>query len=280
MIIAVISKKGGVGKTTSAVSVAAALARRGHRVLLLDLDPQASASLWLGVPRSDLAPSIADVLLGETRIDTAIRRTRLDNLDLLTSSTDLTAADRELSRLGQGERTLARHLQRVRDDYRYILIDCPPGLGFLPSSALLAADAFVVPTPPQFLALEGLTNLLSAIERLGYRYQRRPACLGILLTMIDYRTRAGRHNVERLREELKTKVLAIEVRINVRIAEAPEQGQTIFEYAPESTAARSYELVADELELRSAQVVRSENAPRLGLGTPDGARLHLAASSR
>lgn len=258
MIIAVISKKGGVGKTTSTVSIAAALARRGRRVLLVDLDPQASASLWLGVSRAELAPSIADVLLGQTRIDNATRTTRLENLSLITSSTDLTAADHELSRLGQGLRAIATHLERVRDDYQYILIDCPPGLGFLASSALLAADAFLVPTPPQFLALEGLHNLLAAIVRLGYRHQRRTFCLGILLTMIDYRTRAGKQNVERLRAELRNKVFAMEVRTNVRISEAPEFGQTIFEYDPVSTAARSYELVADEVELRASQIGRQE----------------------
>jgi chromosome partitioning protein len=260
MIIAVLSKKGGVGKTTSTVSIAGALARRGRKILLVDLDPQASASLWLGVARAELAPSIADVLLGQTRIDNAIRHTRLENLDLITSSTDLTAAEHELSRLGQGERAIARHLNALRDDYQYVLLDCPPGLGFLPSSALLAADAFLVPTPPQFLALEGLNNLLAAIVRLGYRHQRRTFCLGILLTMIDYRTRASRQNVERVRADLRNKVFAMEVRTNVRIAEAPEFGQTIFEYDPTSTAARSYELVADEVELRASQIERQAPA--------------------
>lgn len=252
MIIALVSKKGGVGKTTTAVNLSAALTKRGLRILLVDLDSQGSTSLSLGFTRDQFAPSAADVLLGNMRMADAIRRSPIDRLDLVTSSADLSSADQRLANFAGRERVLQSKLKPVQDDYDFVLVDCPPSLSLLPTAALVASDGFIVPITPHFLALEGLSNLVGAAERVCHHNGTRTRLLGILLTMVDYRTRVTRDNIKRIREEYRRQVFAIEIRINVRLAEAPNYGQSIFDYAPDSTGAQSYDLLTEELLLRLA----------------------------
>jgi chromosome partitioning protein len=261
MITAVVSKKGGVGKTTTAVSLAAALAGAGYRVLLVDLDGQASASLSLGVPRSALAPSVADVLLWGTPLREAIRGTGVPHLDLVTASVDLVSADLELGVYRERETRLARVLDRVRSDYDFLFLDCPPGMGLLAVNALAAADAFLVPVSPQYLAIAGVDSLLAAAERLRMRHNRRLALAGILLTLVDYRSNETRRNVDLLRGSYGDRVFAVEVRVNVRLAEAPAAARTIFQYDPEATGARAYRLAAREFLLRTGELRRAPAAP-------------------
>lgn len=260
MITALVSRKGGVGKTTTAVSLAAAVAGRGHRVLLVDLDSQCSASFSLGVPREQLAPSSADLLLRDAPAPELLRPTPVPGLDLITASVDLMAADVELARSSGFTYRLRTGLESVRERYDFVFLDCPPSLSVLPQSALVAADAFLVPVVPQFLAVEGVTNLLQAAERLGLRTGvRAPYPLGIVLTMVDYRTRTTHENVGRVRGRFGDLVFAVEIRINVRLAEAPSVGEPIFSFDPTSTGARAYELLAEEFLLRS----RSRIPPRV-----------------
>ncbi|HXO22646.1 MAG TPA: ParA family protein [Thermoanaerobaculia bacterium] len=253
MITAFISRKGGVGKTTTAVNLAAALAALGRRVLLVDLDCQASASMSLGVARENLAPSSADVLLSGLPASTAIRETSVPGLDLITASIDLVNVDLELGRYREREGRLKSALAGVASRYEMVFLDCASSLSVLQINAVVAADNFVVPVVPQFLAIAGVKNLVTAAERLAWDAAHRVRLLGVLLTMVDYRTKATRTNVDQLRQEYGSAVFAIEIRINTRLAEAPGVGQTIFQYDPTASGAAAYRLLADEFLLRAGR---------------------------
>lgn len=253
MITAVLNRKGGVGKTTTAVSLAAAVAAQGHHVLLIDLDSQASTSLSLGVPRWALAPSSADVLLHSTPAVDVVRATRVMGLHLMTASTDLSSMDRELSPLPNREGRLLTALRPIRDRYDHIFIDCPSVSSLAPLNALVAADNYIIPVVPHYLAIEGVQNLCSSAERLVARLGIPTKLLGIVLTMVDYRTKTTRQNVARMREEFGNSVFAVEIRINIRLAEAPAAGQTIFEFDDSSTGADAYRRLAEEFLMRSQE---------------------------
>lgn len=260
MITALISRKGGVGKTTTAVNLSAALAAQGLRVLLVDLDCQASASLSLGVDRSKLAPSAADVLFAGLPASQAVRGTAVPGLDLITASVDLVKAESELSAFRGKETRLKSLLEPIVKDYDYIFLDCPSSLSLLPINALTAADAFLVPVVPQFLAVTGVRNLVSAAERVAWDHGTRLRFLGLLLTMVDYRVKSSRRTVDEIRGEYGSDVFAIEIRINTRLAEAPAAGQTIFQYDSKATGAKAYQLLAGELLLRREE--RTSMSPR------------------
>lgn len=263
MIIAVASSKGGVGKTTTSVSLSAALARAGYRILLVDLDSQASASLSVGLDRGDLHPSSADVLLRSVPAQDAIRSTRTPGLDVLPASVDLTSVEGDLGSLRAKELMLRKALERARDPYDFVLIDCSPGFGLLTRNALAAAEAYLVPTIPQFLAVEGVAGLMQAVDRLSWRCQQRIRLLGILATVVDLRTRTVHETLGRLRAQFGNQVFAVVVRTNVRLAEAPALGKTIFEHDPTCVGAMAYELLAEELLLRLG---KASCAPAAGQG--------------
>ena len=262
--IALISRKGSVGKTTTAVNLGAALAAQGRKVLLVDLDCQASASLSLGVERAQLAPSIADMLNHRASLKEAVRRTKVNGLDLVTGSCDLASLDQELSAGRHGQQCLRRPLEEVGVHYDVLLMDCPAALGMMPVAALVVADAYLVALTPQFLVLDGLENFLNAVERLRFRFGSKARLLGLLLSQVDYRTRTTKPYVQQIRADFATKVLDSEVRVNVRLAEAPSFGQTVFEYAPDSSGASAYSALAAEILDRWSRLSdqRPRSAPR------------------
>lgn len=262
MIVALVSKKGGVGKTTSAVNLAAALAEAGRRALLVDLDSQASASRSLGVERGALAPSIADVLLWGMPVHQAIRPTGVAGLDLVTASADLVSADLELGKYQGREERLRKALAPLGGEHEFVFLDCPPSLSLLAINALVAADAFIAPVVPQFLAIEGVESLLKAAERVRRHHNRDLELLGILPTMVDYRNNATRDNLARLRGEYGAAVFAVEIRINIRLAEAPEHGRSIFQYDPRATGAEAHRLAAEELLMRADELGRRRERAR------------------
>ena len=247
MILALINNKGGTGKTTSAVNLAAALAMRGSRALLVDLDSQASASLSMGIERAAFAPSVADAILAGKPLKPVIRRSAVEGLDLVTGSPDLANADLALANLSGRERRLKAAIAPVLGDYAFIILDCPPSLSMLSVNAMVAADAFIIPTPPEYLALEGLVGLLDAVKKVHAGIGDKCRLLGILLTKVDHRRRVTEEIIGVIRGHYKDQVFRAEVGVDVRLVEAPSFGKTIFQYDRRSSGAEAYLQLAGEI---------------------------------
>jgi len=248
--IPVINNKGGVGKTTTAVNVAAGLARRGRRVLLVDLDSQGSASVSLGVSQDNLTPSSAEVLFGETPIEEAIRSTELDRVDLITGALELANADVRLKQTSRGQYRLREVLSTVEDDYQTIILDCAPSTSILSVCALVAADAFIVPVAPSYLALEGVVSLGETVRRVRRGIGEAAPILGVLLTMVDRSREDVPDAIRQVRDHYGGKVFDTEIRSDPKLEEAPSRGQDVFRYAPDSQGAADYDDVIDEIERR------------------------------
>jgi chromosome partitioning protein len=243
-VFALANQKGGVGKTTTAVNLAACLAEAGERTLVVDLDPQANATSGLGERAN--GRSSYDLLDGAPLAD-IVQRTRFSNLDLVASRADLAGAEVELARRSDGERFLAGPLEAARERYTFVFLDCPPSLGPLTVNALAAAERVVVPVQCEYYALEGLTQLLASIERVRTRLNPRLAVAGLLLTMADRRTRLTAAVEAEVRRHFGDLVFAAVVPRSVRLAEAPSHGLPISAYDPESPGAAAYYEVASEL---------------------------------
>lgn len=247
-IIALVNNKGGVGKTTSAVNLAAGIAAGKKKVLLVDLDAQGSASLSLGMVRADLTPGAAEVLLEGHPIRGAIRPSSVKGLDILPGSMALASADLSLSVIAGRERVLKNVLKPILNDYDFAVLDCPPSLGLLTVNALTAADFFIIPLTPDYLALEGLVNFLDAVEKIRAGIGGKVAApLGILLTLADYRLNATKEIGQMIRGFHGRLVFKTEIRVNVKLKEAPSFGKAIFAYDNGSAGAEAYRELTREV---------------------------------
>lgn len=257
MIISCIQSKGGVGKTTSAINLTHALAMQKQKVLLIDLDSQGSASLSLGVTRTDITPSIAEVLIEDLPIEEAIRKSSIPNFQFITGSMALANFDISLANSEKRTERLLDILQPISEQFDAIVIDCPPTMSLLPVNALVACDFYLVPVIPHYLSLEGLVSLLDSIERVKAGIGARGSLLGILLTMVDSRTKVTKEISAMIRKQFPQDVFTTEIKTNIKLAEAPSFGKTVFQYDWTCSGALAYQALAKEVTQR----IKGKKAP-------------------
>jgi len=238
--LAVVNQKGGVGKTTTAINLAAGLALAGRPTLLVDLDPQGNATTGLGVQKEGLYPTVYHALLGNEAPEKAVQRTALPGLDLLPSDIDLVGAEVELVTIERREHRLATALAVVRDAYQFVLIDCPPSLGLLTINALVAADSVLVPLQCEFYALEGLTHLLRTVKLIRERLNPRLGVEGIVLTMFDGRTSVAQQIRDEVHRYFPGEIFETVIPRNVRLTEAPSHGKPVMLHDLRSSGALAY----------------------------------------
>jgi chromosome partitioning protein len=259
-IVAVVNQKGGVGKTTTAVNLAASVAAAGHRVLLVDFDPQGNASSAIGYPKDKIELSIYDAILGEVTMGDIIRPTEVTTLWLAPANMDLVGAEIELIGAEEREKHLAKALTEVASHFDYILVDCPPSLGLLTINALAAADGVVVPMQAEYFALEGLSALLTTIERVRESINPRLTLEGILFCMYDPRTNLAGQVRGEVEEHLGDKVFRTLIPRNVRLSEAPSHGKPVLLYDLRCAGCQSYLELAREFVDRAIANTPTQSA--------------------
>lgn len=244
-IISVANQKGGVGKTTTTVNLSTILAKKGKKVLLIDTDPQGNATSGLGVSK-DVELSVYDILIGDTEFDETLQETAIKNLKVCPSNISLAGAEVQLVSMMSREQRLKTKLDKIKDQYDYILIDCPPSLGLVTLNAFTASDSVLIPVQCEYFALEGLGQLLNTVNLVKKHLNKNLEIEGALLTMYDARTNLSNQVVKEVKKYFEDKVYKTVIPRNVRLSEAPSYGMPITIYDPKSKGARSYEKFTKE----------------------------------
>ena len=246
-IIAIANQKGGVGKTTTSTNLSACLAEMNKKVLLIDIDPQGNATSGVGVNKNELDNTVYEMIIGECELEDCILKNVIDNLDILPSNVNLSGAEIDLIGVESREFILKRSIDKIRDEYDYIIIDCPPSLNMLTVNAMTTADSVLVPIQCEYYALEGLSQLIHTINLVKERLNPGLEIEGVVFTMYDAWTNLSLQVVENVKENLRQNVYKTIIPRNIRLAEAPSHGLPINLYDSKSAGAESYRLLAEEV---------------------------------
>ena len=252
-IIAIANQKGGVGKTTTAINLSASLASLGKKVLAIDMDPQGNMSSGLGVDKNEVEKTVYDLIIGNIGIEECIYEEVIENLDVLPSNIDLSAAEIELIGVDNKEYILRDEVNKVKEKYDFIIIDCPPALSMLTINAMTTSDSVLVPIQCEYYALEGLSQLIHTIELVQERLNPELEIEGVVFTMYDARTNLSLQVVENVKDNLNQNIYKTIIPRNVRLAEAPSYGMPINLYDPKSKGTESYLLLAEEVINKGAE---------------------------